>query len=75
MGRAETVIMGAVVAIVLLALLLEEGRAATRPSAEDVTMRVTDTVLSKTVTSSKVRLVLAVGLEGTGHQFGEAPCI
>lgn len=30
-----------------------------------------DGVLSKTVTSSKIRLVFALGLEGAGHAYGE----
>lgn len=40
---------------------------------EGVTAAVRDGFLPKTVTSSKMRLVLAVGLEGTGHDFGEPP--
>lgn len=66
-------ILSVVIAVLLLARARSESSHPTLALDETSAAAVEDGVLLKTVTSSKLRLVLAVGLEGTGHAFGERP--
>jgi len=59
-------------AVVLTALLLARARlGSSTPNLDWSNNPPNDGVLSKTVASSRMRLVFAVGLEGAGHAYGE----
>lgn len=64
--------MSAAVAIAFLAGV-RRGCSLPAIATEDVNFPAINGILRKTVISSRLRLVLVVGLEGTGHAFGEHP--
>lgn len=58
--------------VVLAVLLLARARlGSSTPGIDWSNDPLNDGVLSKTATSSKMRLVFALGLEGAGHAYGE----